>query len=86
MSSTTAAHTPALSRDAGRVLEILRKRFGAARVEELAKATDLSKAEVLEVLCDLESDGLVESVGPVNVEFAVLVQSTWNFQMRTRFV
>lgn len=60
MSSTTAAHTPALSRDAGRVLEILRKRFGAARVEELAKATDLSKAEVLEVLCDLESDGLVE--------------------------
>jgi len=27
-----------------------------------------------------------ESVGPVNVEFAVLAQSTWNAQTRTRSV
>ena len=29
---------------------------------------------------------VVESVGPVKVEFAVLAQSTWNFQTRTRSV
>src|SRR5919198_3992413 len=29
---------------------------------------------------------VIESVGPVNVELAVLAQSTWNFHTRTRFV
>jgi hypothetical protein len=27
-----------------------------------------------------------ESLGPVRVEFEVVFQSTWNFQIRTRFV
>src|SRR4051794_6293175 len=29
---------------------------------------------------------VVESVGPVNVEFAVFAQSTWNLKTRTRLV
>jgi len=42
------------------IFQTLRWRLGAASIDELAKATGRDWTEVLDALCELEAEGLVE--------------------------